>query len=419
MTWRAQIRPASFRGVSFGVTGASLEAGRRTVLHEFPQRDEPFAEDMGAASQKFTLEAFVLGPDYLSRRDQLEKALQNPDSGKLVHPWYGEIEVAQFAPYKVRHSAKDGGMCVFSLSFVRVKKPDSPSASVNPSLRALLSGDLAGALSCEALDNAISFVSQAAWVVQQSVAFYQDAASLVKSVLGGDFTRVAAILENALGMPGTFSLGVALWDAFSGLFADSESETGAASSNPAARASRWAKVACLDFAIPDPPHAGSARQTIRKNSIAFASFIRQVALIEACKTAVANTPASRTAAQTLKDDIVSAFDAALGLQGPQYAAETVENLGMNETAFQQDAPELQNRLVAALAEMRGLTLAAIAESARRAPEVEERTPSAIMPALVLCHRFTGSATLSDDLVARNSIVHPGFVPVAPLEVLVS
>ena len=66
--WRAKLRKASFRGVEFGVTDAEGEGGRRTVTHEFPQRDLPYVEDMGLATAKFTLQAFVLGADYMGVR---------------------------------------------------------------------------------------------------------------------------------------------------------------------------------------------------------------------------------------------------------------------------------------------------------------------------------------------------------------
>ena len=37
--WKMRLRAASFRGVPFGVTADESEGGRRTVTHEFPQRE--------------------------------------------------------------------------------------------------------------------------------------------------------------------------------------------------------------------------------------------------------------------------------------------------------------------------------------------------------------------------------------------
>ena len=44
------------------------------------------------------------------------------------------------------------------------------------------------------------------------------------------------------------------------------------------------------------------------------------------------------------------------------------------------------------------------------------TPIAVQPALVLAYRQWGDATRSQELVARNRVVHPGFVPQRPLQV---
>ena len=46
------LRPASFRGVSFQVDVASLSAGRRVQVHEYPQRDQPWVEDLGRATRQ-------------------------------------------------------------------------------------------------------------------------------------------------------------------------------------------------------------------------------------------------------------------------------------------------------------------------------------------------------------------------------
>lgn len=130
--WKMQLRAASFRGVSFGVTADESEGGRRTVTHEFPQREAPYVEDLGGAPRRFTVQAFVLGSDYMSRRDALEAALQQPGPGTLVHPWYGEVQVSQTAPYKVRHSAQDGGMAVFQLFFLPRYRAQQPGRQRQP-----------------------------------------------------------------------------------------------------------------------------------------------------------------------------------------------------------------------------------------------------------------------------------------------
>ena len=69
--WRERLLSASFRGVEFGVTKASDDVGRRTVRHDYPQRDDPYVEDLGRAPRVISLTGFVLGEDYMTRRDDL------------------------------------------------------------------------------------------------------------------------------------------------------------------------------------------------------------------------------------------------------------------------------------------------------------------------------------------------------------
>ena len=60
-----QLRRASFRGVPFEVTSSNLSIGRRTQTFEYPQRDDPFTEDMGRSKRTIRITAFVVGYDYI------------------------------------------------------------------------------------------------------------------------------------------------------------------------------------------------------------------------------------------------------------------------------------------------------------------------------------------------------------------
>ena len=71
MAWRDQWQTAKFRGVEFRFRTASATLGRRNVVHSYPGRDDPYVEDMGRKAREFSLEAFVLGDDYMAWRDRL------------------------------------------------------------------------------------------------------------------------------------------------------------------------------------------------------------------------------------------------------------------------------------------------------------------------------------------------------------
>jgi prophage DNA circulation protein len=126
-SWRARLRPASWRGVPFFVSEASGEVGRRYEFHEYPQRDQPWAEDLGRAQRKWSITGYVLGEGYMGTRDRLLAACEQPGPGKLVHPYLGELRVVCD---RFRYTERDdeGRMCRFDLSFAEPGQSGLPSA---------------------------------------------------------------------------------------------------------------------------------------------------------------------------------------------------------------------------------------------------------------------------------------------------
>jgi prophage DNA circulation protein len=84
---------ASFRGVTFPVNVERVQAGKKTITHEYPDSDRRFTEEQGKIPPKFSLEAWISDPDAISKRIRLENAFDQPGRGWLVHPIYGGIFV--------------------------------------------------------------------------------------------------------------------------------------------------------------------------------------------------------------------------------------------------------------------------------------------------------------------------------------
>lgn len=405
--WKDTIRPASYKGAAFGVSAGEKEAGRRSVLHEFPQRDLPFCEDMGSVPQKFTLNAFVLGNDYMGKRDALEKVLQDPQPGTLVHPWYGEITVAQFAPYKVSHSAQDGGIAIFTLSFVQAEAPSSPSPVVNQKLRAQEKAGITGLLSCDAFDAAFEVVGQTAHVVGEAYSAISKAVSRVQAIMGGDIGVIADVLANLTGydLRPAILTGQALWNVFSSI-GTASGKTGQS------LASAWVTVAAQTVPVPQAANVGSTRARIAANQSAVNAFVQRLAVVEASKTlASQNLQAnSRKEAQILREQYMDAIDALLAPEGDPQAPEA------SAAEFLPPEP-IPDALFAAILDTRAASLRVLAEAARSAPDVITHTPRVVLPSLTLVYSITGGVALEADFVARNNLSHPAFVPVQPLEVL--
>ena len=124
--WRANILPASFRGVPFNVLRAGFESGRRVAQHEFPLRDTPFNEDLGRRVRTFEIEAYVLGNDYAAQRDALLRAcIDEPGPGALIHPTLGEWQVL-CDDVALLEDSQSGGMALLRLGFVEAGVEDRP-----------------------------------------------------------------------------------------------------------------------------------------------------------------------------------------------------------------------------------------------------------------------------------------------------
>lgn len=129
MNWRDRLLPASFRGVGFWIDQAKTPVGRKGQLHEYPQRDLPFFEDLGQQAKTHDLTAFIVGADCLEQRDKLLKALEQ-GSGELVHPWLGRLQV-KVGECDMTHTRQDGGLVTFTLKFYPDQPLPFPTASVS------------------------------------------------------------------------------------------------------------------------------------------------------------------------------------------------------------------------------------------------------------------------------------------------
>lgn len=125
MGWEdtVQRRPASYRGVEFEVASSERSGGRRHAEHLYPGKDRALIEDLGRMDRVFRVTGWVVGEDYLEKRDRLLTALETPGKGgNLVHPYYG-IRPCFAKSFRVSESAADGGMARFSIQFQEVGDP--------------------------------------------------------------------------------------------------------------------------------------------------------------------------------------------------------------------------------------------------------------------------------------------------------
>lgn len=138
--WKRGLRRASFRGVQFHVQERELEGGRRLHNHEYPKRDDNFPEDMGRATREYSVDAYLIGDDYMARRDRLVDACERKGSGSYVDHW-GRSDRVACRRFRLIEENEEGRMCCFRLDFLR----DPGPVSASPVSIAATAAQLAGA----------------------------------------------------------------------------------------------------------------------------------------------------------------------------------------------------------------------------------------------------------------------------------
>lgn len=129
MTWRNNLRPASFRGVEFHIDERQFNTGRRIHNHEFPKRNTNFPEDMGKKTRHISVTAYLVGDDYMARRDRLLDACEREGSGQYVDHW-GRSQTVVCESCELVETRQDGRYCKFSLKFLEAGGGAMPSASI-------------------------------------------------------------------------------------------------------------------------------------------------------------------------------------------------------------------------------------------------------------------------------------------------
>lgn len=387
------LRPASFRSVPFQVEGTDFGAGRRNQVHDYPQRDKPWVEDLGRAAREVSFEAFVTGRDYVDQARRLLAAIEQGGPGTLVHPWFGTLTVSVKDPARITFN-RDLGYARISLSFIESGELEFPSAGNATTTQSRLAA--ANIETSAVADFAKTFKVDG---FQDFVA--ADATKSITAAVGqvsggyipgvdafGYATRAQAALSSALALlTSPANLGSTL-AGYLGVSSYTNS------------ALRWASLAqsllrmagLAGLAVPSMPGVNTAsRQQSYINAKATNALTRQVLLAQAVG-----------ASSLVTADV---YDDAVGLRNVLTAALDAESLYASDSTY------------TALQTARSAVWKDLTDRSRDGARLTTRTPADTTPALVLAYDYYEDAERSDDVVTRNRLRHPGFVPPAPLRVL--
>ncbi len=417
MMWEGKLREASFRGVPFFVEAGGLTAGRRLQVHEYPQRDNPYPEDMGRAARDITITAFLVGENALSDGERLLQALEASGAGTLVHPWMGQMQVVA-QPSRMSQGRDSNGVVQIEFSFVEAGALAFPSGGISTSSISKLQGGLLQDASTKdflktfGVDGYPSFVSDDALTSLESSL---DAAGGNFSYLpgfSGNLNSILADLGGLVGIPST--LVTRVFSLFSGNEpkvvtppASNRTLSTVVSSTAANTASTSAQtqasyryintlVAATSNPVlaaqptPDPTLAPS-RQQVKNNANAVSAIARQALLVEAVKVS-----------STLPAHV---FDDVIAVRNNLTSALDAETLTASDDLY----PVLTNTRVAV---HKDLTRRAQDAARLRNIQLPDTTPS-----LALAYDLYEDAGRAQEIVDRNKVIHPGFTPPVELRVL--
>ncbi len=205
--WLAQLRPASWRGLGFGVNSSEYARGRRVAVHEYPFRDEVWVEDLGRGIRSVAFSGFVVGDDCYAQAKALLAAGETAGAGELVHPSLGSVTVALVAPMRMSERKELGRVVELSFEFIETGLSIYPAASVSTGDVATLAASTADAGSTgDFLSSVGSALSEGAQVVSAGVRTAQAWASRI-TTLAGDASLVTGAVAGLTGNLGRFSSG--------------------------------------------------------------------------------------------------------------------------------------------------------------------------------------------------------------------
>lgn len=424
MTWRERLQPASFRGVPFDVEGSSDRVGRRGQTHEYPASDVPYHEDLGRLARRHSLDAFLVGDDYLERRDRLLTALEAAGPGALVHPWFGELQANVDGECSVSHRWDDGGYCVISIAFVQAGELRYPTGVRDTAGLLLGQADLLQASAAAGLLGGWEISGWPDFVSLESLARVTTVLNRVSGQLG----RLGRVLDDP------FSLirdQVSSWlgpggdvgrfaSAVTGLWRQAR-DMAVTPQRGLAQARGLLSLATdsgLRPVVSWPTQTAQAARVVA-NQNAVTAYLRQSVLIEAM-VLVSTLPVPRV--EPVRDR--PSVAAAGGLDAERMPAEQAGHAELLElrqhlaAAFDREAMRSpDDTLFERLEQARLAVHADLSDRASQAPRLESRQAPAVLPAVVLAARWFDDAGRADEIVVRNGIRHPGFVPVMPLKVL--
>jgi prophage DNA circulation protein len=392
--WLKTLWPASYKSVGFMVDSDTEKGARRKAVHQFPGRDDPYVEDLGADRRDFSVTAYLASDTADTDADALMNICDEASAGTLVLPSHGPIEV-QCLTFKRDRKGDKHGYIAIEMEFVRdgaTKAQPSENALANQVF--VEADELQPAIADFCVDE-LAALDMPDYVVGAAVDAVRDVASLFEELRTSAPVDIAVSAITRTAIQSLYDDAPSLIHRLTGVdpslgnrIVDVARALGDGIAAPGARA---AFLPLLDV-LPDVPvdlAATVSGQLAISNANAVRLAARLAALMVSAESVARDDSISdRPAGITLRADIVELFDA------------------------QCFALDMRNgNLIACVQNLRGAAVDYLSQKITTLAPVITVTSNLELPSLVWAWRLYGDPSRAAELVARNSVSHPGFMPV--------
>lgn len=407
--WRDSLLPASIGGVPILVSEVRVQIGRRTISTEFPNRDTPAREDMGRRARRYVVTAYVIGSGYMAARDAVMDVLESEGPYVFGHPWQGDFPVIldPGGAVEVQETEADGGKASFSFTLVESGDPGgvrivpSTSSALAAAAAAVVVAGMADLEKELGLDKIGDVLDQAKAALDKATSAMDAAQRKISSTLGiAEAVDVAAALHDMkvaaaslLGTPGNLlaKLG-AIVASIMGLIKQADLDDvetfpgGEKLIRVEAALVTTADLGTLDLVTP-PPYPKGPKDPAATAAEANLGKALKVAVVASAADLFVELPldSTDTAAKVLG---VLGGQLAVLLLDPATSDTLYTNLGALKAALDEHLAGLSTSL----------------------PSLGEFTPTTTTPALLIAYNKYGDPTRDLEIVARNLIADPNFVP---------
>ncbi len=385
-SWKDRLRPASFRGIAFFIDSSQYTGGRRVAFHEFPDRDNPFPEDLGKVGQTFRVEGHILGDTYFDTKQQLLEAANKEGPGELVHPYYGTLLV-QCGAFSIDEDNREGRIAKISFQFYEAGDNRYPK-EVDDKQFVLEEKNLSALDKSKAeFDRRFSIAKLPGFAVDTARKSIADAATAFENATKGVQTQAKEIADLAFAirnlraetndlLQSPANLSQRLLDSFS-LLED-------ACSVPRGKFAAAQTFVAFGSGDTPIPTTTPIRQKQNENKRVFDDLMKRASTIQAVSAASTIEFESVNEASQTRDTLRDQIDEILL---------TCEDDDVFQ-AFQDVKAQLARVLPDADSDL---------------PNVQEVKTQDTNPSLVIAYDLFEVPEAEEDLINRNKIAHPGFV----------